>query len=95
MTNPVAETWSNIGGGGQAYCFDKIMSYFPVVLEPKECCLPKYWVTAPSPPGVCHWTNQYVSAIYVAVNMYPIEQIMYIIKNLSLRQIPLILLLFS
>ena len=27
------DTWPNIGGGGQAYCFEKITSCISVVLE--------------------------------------------------------------
>ena len=29
------DTWSNIGGGGQAYCFDKVTFHFPIVLGQK------------------------------------------------------------
>ena len=32
----VADTWPNIGGGGQAYCFGRMTSHISIVLEQKN-----------------------------------------------------------
>ena len=51
---PGADTWSKMGGGGQALCFAKMMSHFPNVLEQKTELNSQSTVGGQLPPGVHH-----------------------------------------